>query len=167
MGESFLFYRAMRIASSLQLASKEKKRKELEKKFFQAAKNKLSSEVWVASCSPYLRLNSYSRFKISAAADEVKCAVDATYVPWPLFIPFCFWCDYLSTDRENVYAKFILDYAASEDAIRALWMEIKKEEQTLVVRSSCKFPSMFSDRLIALISVTRKSQRSSGQQTTR
>jgi hypothetical protein len=48
-------------------------------------------------------------------------------------------------DRENVYAKFILDYAASEDAIRALWMEIKKEEQTLVVRSSRKFPSMFSD----------------------
>jgi hypothetical protein len=45
MGESFLFYRAMRIASSPQLASKEKKRKELEKKFFQAAKNKLSSEV--------------------------------------------------------------------------------------------------------------------------
>jgi hypothetical protein len=69
--------------------------------------------------------------------------------------------------RENVYAKFILDYAASEDAIRVLWMEIKKEEQTLVVRSSRKFPSMFSDRLIALISVTRKSQRSSGQQTTR
>ncbi|KAJ7910284.1 hypothetical protein B0H13DRAFT_2329552 [Mycena leptocephala] len=85
---------ALQLAVAQQLmASKEKKRKELEKKFFQAAKNKLSSEI-------------------SAAADEVKCAVDAT---------------------ENVYAKFILDYAASEDAIRALWMEIKKEEQTLVV----------------------------------
>ncbi|KAJ7919634.1 hypothetical protein B0H13DRAFT_1868396 [Mycena leptocephala] len=48
---------------------------------------------------------------ISAAIDEVRSTVDAT---------------------EQVYAKFILDYAASEDAIRALWMEIKKEEQTLV-----------------------------------
>jgi hypothetical protein len=34
---------------------------------------------------------------------------------------------------EKAYAKFILDYAALEDTIRALWMEIKKEEETLIV----------------------------------
>ncbi|KAJ6453865.1 hypothetical protein C8R47DRAFT_242358 [Mycena vitilis] len=84
---------ALQLAVAQQLmASKEKKRKELEKKFFLAAKNKLTSEI----------VN---------AADDVKAAVEAT---------------------EQIYAKFILDYAASEDAIRALWMEIKKEEQTLI-----------------------------------
>ncbi|KAJ6537788.1 hypothetical protein B0H19DRAFT_1078910 [Mycena capillaripes] len=64
----------------------------MEKKFFQAAKNKLSVEI-------------------STAADDVKSTIEAT---------------------EQVYAKFILDHAASEDAIRALWTEIKKEEKTLV-----------------------------------
>ncbi|KAJ7648974.1 hypothetical protein DFH06DRAFT_1475956 [Mycena polygramma] len=84
---------ALQLAVAQQLmVSKEKKRKELEKKFFLAAKNKLTSEI-------------------TNAADDVKNAVEAT---------------------EQIYAKFILDYAASEDAIRALWMEIKKEEQTLI-----------------------------------
>ncbi|KAF7353986.1 hypothetical protein MVEN_01085200 [Mycena venus] len=84
---------AVQLAIAQQLmASKEKKRKELEKKFFQAAKHKLTAEI-------------------TATAEDVKSTVEAT---------------------EKVYAKFILDYAAAEDAIRALWMEIKKEEQTLV-----------------------------------
>ncbi|KAJ7818691.1 hypothetical protein B0H14DRAFT_2838533 [Mycena olivaceomarginata] len=68
------------------MASREKKRKDHEKRFFQVAKNKLAAEI-------------------SAAADDV---------------------------RSTAYAKFILDYAALEDTIRALWMEIKKEEQTLI-----------------------------------
>ncbi|KAJ7138225.1 hypothetical protein C8R44DRAFT_695352 [Mycena epipterygia] len=84
---------ALQLAVAQQLmASKEKKRKDLEKKFFLAAKSKLTNEI-------------------SAAADDVKHTVETT---------------------EAVYAKFILDYAASEDAIRALWMEIKHEEQKLV-----------------------------------
>jgi hypothetical protein len=49
------------------------------------------------------------------------------FVPDAIIHPFGY------VDSEQVYAKFILDYAASGDAIRALWMEIK-EEQTLVVR---------------------------------
>jgi hypothetical protein len=44
---------------------------------------------------------------------------------------------------EKAYAKFILDYAALEDTIRALWMEIKKEEQTLIVRI-CNLTSLCS-----------------------
>ncbi|KAJ7473784.1 hypothetical protein B0H11DRAFT_978728 [Mycena galericulata] len=84
---------ALQLAVAQQLiASKEKKRKEMEKKFFLAAKSKLTNEL-------------------IQAADDVKSTVDAT---------------------EQVYSKFILDYAASEDAIRALWMEIKEEEQTLL-----------------------------------
>ncbi|KAJ7466024.1 hypothetical protein FB451DRAFT_1561294 [Mycena latifolia] len=84
---------ALQLAVAQQLmASKEKKRKELEKKFLQAAKSKLSKEI-------------------TNAADDVKSAVEAT---------------------EAVYAKFLLDYAASDDAIRALWMQIKEEEQKLV-----------------------------------
>ncbi|KAJ7303655.1 hypothetical protein DFH08DRAFT_825750 [Mycena albidolilacea] len=37
-----------------------------------------------------------------------------------------------SSFRVGARRKFILDYAALEDTIRALWMEIKKEEQTLI-----------------------------------
>ncbi|KAK7038396.1 hypothetical protein R3P38DRAFT_3182482 [Favolaschia claudopus] len=84
---------AMQLAIAQQLmASKERKRKELEKKFFQAARHKLNGEF-------------------SAAADEVKSAIEAT---------------------EQIYAKFLTDYATCEDKIRALWMLIKEEEQTLV-----------------------------------
>ncbi|KAJ7806923.1 hypothetical protein B0H14DRAFT_3483703 [Mycena olivaceomarginata] len=78
------------------MASREKKRKEQEKKFFQIAKNKLTAE---------------RGFQISAATDEVRSTIETT---------------------EKAYTKFILDYAALEDTIRALWMEIKKEEQTLI-----------------------------------
>ncbi|KAJ7753672.1 hypothetical protein DFH07DRAFT_510765 [Mycena maculata] len=74
------------------MASKQKKREEMEKKFFGVAKSKLANEL-------------------SQAADELKSTVEAT---------------------ELVYSKFILDYAALEDTIRALWMEIKKEEQKLL-----------------------------------
>ncbi|KAF7364173.1 hypothetical protein MSAN_01076600 [Mycena sanguinolenta] len=35
-------------------------------------------------------------------------------------------------DREKAFQKFVFDYTAVEDTIRALWMEIKKEEQTLI-----------------------------------
>ncbi|KAJ7792146.1 hypothetical protein B0H14DRAFT_2932703 [Mycena olivaceomarginata] len=84
---------AIQVAIAHQLmASREKKRKEHEKKNFQIAKNKLTAEI-------------------SAAADDVRSTVETT---------------------EKAYAKFILDYAALEDTIRALWMEIKKEEQTLI-----------------------------------
>ncbi|KAJ7154035.1 hypothetical protein C8R46DRAFT_1118513 [Mycena filopes] len=84
---------ALQLAVAQQLmASKEKKRKELEKKFFQAARHKLANEL-------------------STAHEDVSNTIQTT---------------------EKIYAKFILDYAASEDAIRALWMEIKKEEQTLI-----------------------------------
>ncbi|KAJ6462433.1 hypothetical protein C8R45DRAFT_1026771 [Mycena sanguinolenta] len=74
------------------MASKEKKRKEHEKRFLQVAKNKLNAE----------RI---------AAVEEFKNTVDVT---------------------GKVYEKFIFDYAAVDDHIRALWMEIKKEEQTLI-----------------------------------
>ncbi|KAJ6548200.1 hypothetical protein DFH09DRAFT_1169983 [Mycena vulgaris] len=84
---------ALQLAVAQQLmASKEKKRKDMEKKFFQAAKSKLTNEI-------------------THAADDVKDALDAT---------------------EKVYAKFLSDYATSEDAIRALWKEIKKEEEQLL-----------------------------------
>ncbi|KAJ7740445.1 hypothetical protein DFH07DRAFT_1064202 [Mycena maculata] len=84
---------ALQLAVAQQLmASKEKKRKEMEKKFFAAAKSRLTNEM-------------------AQAAEEVKSTVEAT---------------------ELVYAKFILDYAAAEDAIRALWTEIKKEQDTLL-----------------------------------
>ncbi|KAJ7767994.1 hypothetical protein B0H14DRAFT_358408 [Mycena olivaceomarginata] len=84
---------AIQVAIAHQLmASREKKRKEHEKRFFQVAKNKLTGEI-------------------SAAADDVRSTVETT---------------------EKAYAKFILGYAALEDTIRALWMEIKKEEQTLI-----------------------------------
>ncbi|KAJ7268217.1 hypothetical protein B0H12DRAFT_97074 [Mycena haematopus] len=84
---------AMQLAIAQQvMASKEKKRKDLEKRFIQVAKNKLTAEI-------------------TAAADEMKSTVDAT---------------------EKAYAKFILDYATLEDTIRALWMEIKREEQILI-----------------------------------
>ncbi|KAJ7690918.1 hypothetical protein B0H14DRAFT_847603 [Mycena olivaceomarginata] len=87
---------AIQVAIAHQLmASREKKRKEQEKKFFQIAKNKLTAEI-------------------SAATDDVRSTIETT---------------------EKAYTKFILDYAALEDAIRALWMEVKKEEQTLVVCS--------------------------------
>ncbi|CAK5269975.1 unnamed protein product [Mycena citricolor] len=79
-------------ASLLPRITKEKKRKETEKKFLQAAKNKLSSEI-------------------SSAAAVVKNAVE---------------------ESEKVYAKFVLDYASSEDSIRALWTEIRVEQQKLV-----------------------------------
>ncbi|CAK5268904.1 unnamed protein product [Mycena citricolor] len=79
-------------ASLLPSITKEKKRKETEKKFLQAAKNKLSSEI-------------------SSAAAVVKNAVE---------------------ESEKVYAKFVLDYASSEDSIRALWTEIRVEQQKLV-----------------------------------
>ncbi|KAJ7279693.1 hypothetical protein C8J57DRAFT_1303988 [Mycena rebaudengoi] len=49
--------------------------------------------------------------EISNAAQDVKSTIDTT---------------------ETIYSKFLFDYAASEDAIRALWMEIKKEEQKLL-----------------------------------
>ncbi|KAJ7038805.1 hypothetical protein C8F04DRAFT_1088560 [Mycena alexandri] len=84
---------ALQLAVAQQLmASKEKKRKELEKKFFQAAKLKLSKELCTAH-------------------EDVNNTIQTT---------------------EQIYAKFILDYAASEDSIRALWMEIKREEETLI-----------------------------------
>ncbi|KAJ7874938.1 hypothetical protein B0H14DRAFT_3550908 [Mycena olivaceomarginata] len=84
-------------------ASREKKRKEQEKKFFQIAKNKLTAEI-------------------SAATDEVRSTIETTTHPFT-------WG---RAHREKAYTKFILDYAALEDTIRALWMEIKKEEQTLI-----------------------------------
>ncbi|KAF8198732.1 hypothetical protein K438DRAFT_693171 [Mycena galopus ATCC 62051] len=74
------------------MATKEKKRKEAEKKFFQIAKNKLTTEI-------------------SGVQDDVRSTLDAT---------------------EKAYSKFIIDYATLEDTIRALWMEIKKEEQILI-----------------------------------
>ncbi|CAK5268905.1 unnamed protein product [Mycena citricolor] len=84
---------ALQLAVAQQLlVTKEKKRKETEKKFLQAAKNKLSSEI-------------------SSAAAVVKNAVE---------------------ESEKVYAKFVLDYASSEDSIRALWTEIRVEQQKLV-----------------------------------
>ncbi|KAJ7303644.1 hypothetical protein DFH08DRAFT_54790 [Mycena albidolilacea] len=84
---------AIQVAIAHQLmASREKKRKEQEKKFFQIAKNKLTAEI-------------------SAATDDVRSTIETT---------------------EKAYTKFILDYAALEDTIRALWMEIKNEEQTLI-----------------------------------
>ncbi|KAJ7782223.1 hypothetical protein DFH07DRAFT_789879 [Mycena maculata] len=83
---------AFQLAVAQQLmASKEKKRKDMEE-FFGAAKSKLANEL-------------------SQAADELKSTVEAT---------------------ELVYSKFILDYVVLEEAIRALWMKIKKEEQTLL-----------------------------------
>ncbi|KAJ7124049.1 hypothetical protein C8R43DRAFT_1031185 [Mycena crocata] len=84
---------ALQLAVAQQLmASKEKKRKEMEKKFFVAAKAKLTNEI-------------------SQAADDVKNTIEAT---------------------EAIYSKFVLDYAACEDTIRALWMEIKTEEEKLL-----------------------------------
>ncbi|KAF8198690.1 hypothetical protein K438DRAFT_1966653 [Mycena galopus ATCC 62051] len=84
---------AMQLAVAQHLmATKEKKRKEAEKKFLQLAKNKLTIEI-------------------SAAQNDVRSTLDAT---------------------EKAYAKFIIDYATVEDTIRALWMEIKKEEQILI-----------------------------------
>ncbi|KAJ7079297.1 hypothetical protein B0H15DRAFT_954152 [Mycena belliarum] len=84
---------ALQLAVAQQLmASKEKKRKDLEKKFFQAAKNKLTNQL-------------------TQAADDVQMAVETT---------------------EQVYTKFLIDYASSEDAIRALWMQIKEAEQKLI-----------------------------------
>ncbi|KAJ6579377.1 hypothetical protein B0H10DRAFT_1962914 [Mycena sp. CBHHK59/15] len=74
------------------MTSKEKKRKEMEKKFFQTARMQLTNDI-------------------TQAGDEVMATVHAT---------------------EQIYAKFILDYAASEDAIRALWSEIREEEQKLL-----------------------------------
>ncbi|KAJ7089037.1 hypothetical protein C8R43DRAFT_1244756 [Mycena crocata] len=49
--------------------------------------------------------------EISQAAGDVKNTIEAT---------------------ELIYSKFILDYAACEDTIRALWMEIKTEEEKLL-----------------------------------
>ncbi|KAJ7189981.1 hypothetical protein GGX14DRAFT_701914 [Mycena pura] len=84
---------ALQVAVTQQLmASKEKKRKEMEKKFFQAAKARLSSEM-------------------SDVAESVRSTVEAA---------------------ETLYSKFILEYAAIEDTIRALWVEVKREEQVLV-----------------------------------
>ncbi|KIK08079.1 hypothetical protein K443DRAFT_128823 [Laccaria amethystina LaAM-08-1] len=34
--------------------------------------------------------------------------------------------------RQSAYTKFLLDYAASEDRIHALWCEILKEEEKLL-----------------------------------
>jgi hypothetical protein len=36
--------------------------------------------------------------------------------------------------RDDAYAKFVLDYAASEDVIRELWLRIRNEYDTLYVR---------------------------------
>lgn len=36
--------------------------------------------------------------------------------------------------RDDAYAKFVLDYAASEDVIRELWLRIRNEYDTLHVR---------------------------------
>ncbi|KAJ7674289.1 hypothetical protein B0H17DRAFT_1208093 [Mycena rosella] len=84
---------ALQLALAQQItASKEKKRKDMEKKFFQAAKHKLTGDI-------------------TGAADNVKNALEET---------------------EALYAKFITDYAASEDTIRGLWVQIQVEEQTLV-----------------------------------
>ncbi|KAJ7138222.1 hypothetical protein C8R44DRAFT_728385 [Mycena epipterygia] len=75
---------ALQLAVAQQLmASKEKKPKDLEKKFSLAAKSKLTNEEILIP------------LKTSAAADDVK-------------------------------------HPVSEDMIRALWMEIKHEEQKLV-----------------------------------
>ncbi|KAJ7058300.1 hypothetical protein C8F01DRAFT_1147802 [Mycena amicta] len=68
------------------MASKEKKRKEKERKFLQAAKNKVTADLTVGV--PEMTLSSFA-------------------------------------DSEELYTKFISDYAASEDAIRVLWHEIK------------------------------------------
>ncbi|KAF7291242.1 hypothetical protein MIND_01267900 [Mycena indigotica] len=67
------------------MASKEKKRKEQERKFIQAAKNKLNNEL-------------------GASAEAAVAAY---------------------TDLETAFTQFFADYITSEDAIRAIWAELK------------------------------------------
>ncbi|KAF7332583.1 hypothetical protein MKEN_00141000 [Mycena kentingensis (nom. inval.)] len=83
---------AFQLAVAQQLmASKEKKQREKEAKFLQAAKKKLTNEL-------------------TAVAESIQ---NAQAVP------------------EEHHARFYIDYAVSEDNIRALWIEIRKEVERL------------------------------------
>ena len=46
-------------------------------------------------------------------------------------------CRLADVFRQSAYTKFLLDYAASEDRIHALWCEILKEEEKLLVCRVC------------------------------